>query len=164
MMAGPVGLDGLERTGKSPVHHAEDPAERRMYASILAACQGGLQFFHSLHTEGVWIPENSARQMAVDCDSFAVEYAKLARECFQLGRCRFRMEPCLHHWQHFATDIRGMLDKGVAYVYSAGVDLCEADEDFVGKISRTSRCVHMSSMSRRTIQRYRLKLKFEWCP
>ena len=154
----------LSRTGVSPVTTGTDAVDMRVCATILAAANGALQFFHVMHSEGLWIGQNAARKMAQDCETFCRAYCALAQEYFQLRRCRFRMEPCLHHFMHFATDMKEMIDQGARYIYSPIADNCEGDEDFVGKVCRISRCVHMSSMSLRTLQRYLIELKFEWNP
>ena len=164
MMCGPVAEDRLSRTGVSPATSGADPFQIRVCAAILAAANGGLQFFHVMHTEGLWLCENAARRMAQDCEAFCRAYCVLAKEYYQIRKCRFRMEPCLHHFMHFAMDMTEMVNQGARWIYSPVADNCEGDEDFVGRVCKISRCVHMSSMSLRTLQRYLIKAKFEWNP
>ena len=67
----------------------------------------------------------------------------------------------LHHFHHFAIEIQLLLSKSVRMIYSPASHLCEADEDFVGRICRGSRMVHAQSMTQRTLDRYLVKLWFE---
>ena len=161
MLAGPVRADGVSRTGVSPATSGGDAFGRRVCSSILAAANSGLQFFHVMHTEGLWIGQNAAGKMVKDCETFCKEECSLAREFLQLGKCRFRMEPCVHHFMHFGVDLQEMISAGASWIYSPVADNCEGDEDFVGRVCRLSRCVHMSSMSLRTLQRYLIRLEFE---
>ena len=77
---------------------------------------------------------------------------------------RFRMEPCLHHYCHFGVDIRETLNQSpeIQWIPSPAPQNCEQDEDFVGKVARLSRKVHMMTMTRRVIERYLIKLWFEF--
>ena len=159
---GKVDPDLVMRPGVSLTQQDGKPFESQLFTQILKASTGAVQFFHILHTEGLWLTPAMARQAADSCQDFCTAYCALARTCYDCKWMRFRLEPCLHHFVHFAVELRQLLDAGVPYIYSPAADLCEADEDFVGKISRGTRVVHMQSMTQRTIDRYLLRLWFEF--
>lgn len=161
ILHGTVDADGLLRTGsllKCPLSEDHLP----FLADMLVACEGALDFFQIMYREGLWIEAAMAQRMADACDSFAEAYGSLALQSFEKKWTRFRMEPCLHAWRHFSEDIKESLQSGAQFVYNCAAHNCEADEDFVGKIARTSRHVHMSTMAGRTLDRYLIKLKFAW--
>ena len=149
------------RPGQSLADQPGKQWESDFFSQLLKACVGGVQFFHSVHSEGLWLSRSSAQDLAASCQDFCEAYSKLAQMCFERKWTRFRMEPCLHHFHHFSVECRIHLRSEASYIPSPACDLCEADEDFVGKIARASRCVHMSSMTQRTIERYLVKLWFE---
>lgn len=147
-----------------PLTDVPNPLQAKLCKEILKACQGGIDFFHILHNEGIWIKLSLAKEMACKCQDFCDAYASLAKVCFDQAWTRYRLEPCLHQFVHFAVELRQSMalpNAGAMFHLSPSPLLCEADEDFVGKICRLSRHVHMQSMSQRTIDRYLVKLWFE---
>ena len=125
--------------------------------AILAGCEASLQFFHILHTEGIWLSKDCASQMVAHNLEFCQAYAFLAARCVERRLARFRLEPCLHQFRHFYGDLTDALSAGASAVLSPSVHCCEMDEDFVGALARTSRHVHAACTTTRTIQWYLLK-------
>ena len=161
ILSGTVDTEGMLRTG-SLLQRPLSAGHRPFLADMLRACEGALEFFQIMYKEGLWLEATTARRMAEACDKFAMAYSSLAVRSFEKKWTRFRMEPCLHAWRHFSEDIRESLRSGAHFVYNCAAHNCEPDEDFVGKIARTSRHVHMSNMAGRTLDRYLIKLKFAW--
>lgn len=159
---GPVNHDHLLRPGCNLAEESNRPFELQLFKEVLKACSSGLEFFHIIHSEGIWLDLATAKQLADSCQTFCLSYCSLARLCFERGLTRFRLEPCLHQFSHFAVDIRKQLQRSVPFVHSPAPFLCEADEDFIGKICRGSRMVHAQSMTQRTMDRYKIKLWFEY--
>ena len=122
------------------------------------ACSGVLVFFHLLHSSGLWLEPNTSSRMAQGCFTFCSDYAKLAVSTFRLQLCRFHLEPSLHHFLHFYFELRFASGP----ILNPAAHSCEADEDFIGKVARLSRCVHPSSVTLRVIQRMLIKYWFEY--
>ena len=122
------------------------------------ACSGVLVFFHLLHSSGLWLDPNTSSRMAQGCFTFCSDYAKLAASTFRLQLCRFHLEPSLHHFLHFYFELRFASGP----ILNPAAHSCEADEDFIGKVARLSRCVHPSSVTLRVIQRMLIKYWFEY--
>ena len=144
------------------VEQQDQPFEGRVFKEIMKASAGAIQFFYILHKSGIWLDAPVAQEAATSVQDFCLSYRVLANLCFERELTRFRMEPCLHHFHHFAVEIRAQLSNSISKVFSPSVHLCEADEDSVGRICRGSRCVHMASMTQRTLDRYFIKLWFEF--
>lgn len=148
-----------------PLTDSPNTLQAKVCKEILKACYGAIDFFHPLHTEGIWIQLSFAQELASNCQAFCDAYVSLAKICFDQAWTRYRLEPCLHQFVHFAVELRQSIalpNSGGMFHLSPSPLLCEADEDFVGKMSRLSRHVHMQSMSQRTIDRYLVKLWFEF--
>lgn len=161
IMNGPVDAYGVSRPGVSLVGQG-NAFESQVYHQIWKGSRGAVQFFKLLHTEGMWLRPMVAQDVSDSCQAFCESYTVLAKLTFQRGWTRFRLEPCLHHFAHYAFEIRQQVLLGHPWIYNPAVFLCEADEDFIGKIARGSRTVHMQSMTQRTIDRYLLKLWLEY--
>lgn len=161
MLNGPVDENLLLRPGVNLVESTNDQIFAEIYKEVLKGSLSAVQFFHILHTQGLWLTAPVAKEAADYCQDFCSAYAALAKVCFQQSWVRFRLEPCLHHFHHFAVEIQKLLNKSVKMIYSPASHLCEADEDFVGRICRGSRMVHAQSMTQRTLDRYLVKLWFE---
>ena len=161
MLNGPVDENLLLRPGVNLTESTNDLISAEIYKEVLKGSLSAVQFFHILHTQGLWLTAPVAKEVAVACQDFCSAYAALAKVCFQQSWVRFRLEPCLHHFHHFAIEIQLLLSKSVRMIYSPASHLCEADEDFVGRICRGSRMVHAQSMTQRTLDRYLVKLWFE---
>lgn len=166
MTFGVVDMDLKYRTGLSPVSDFAKPLQAKICEQVLKACVNGLAFFHHLHTEGLWLDCSLASAMADQCQNFCLAYCELARITFEQSLTRYRLEPCLHQFMHYSVELRqrpnNLDDSMTSYLPSPSQFLCEADEDFVGKLSRLSRHVHMQTMSQRVIDRYLVKLWLEY--
>ena len=150
------------RSGKHLVEHPLNASHVPMLKQLLIGCQSALEFWHILHSGGVWLNKAVAKRMATKCHDFCSAYYSLALQCHRLKLRRFHLEPSLHYMHHFAVDTCERLRLGDQYILSPNCDNCECDEDFVGRISRLSRAVHPNSVTQRTIQRYCIKAWFNF--
>ncbi len=154
--------DSITRDGTSPLHFPLEESQRPFYQAVLEGCNGAINFFHHMHRSGVWLEREVAQQMSSNCKLFCKAFSCLALLCHEKGIARFHLEPCLHVFRHFAHDIDTVLVKPVHFAMSPSLCTCEMDEDFVGKISKTSRHVHAMSTNERTIDRYLLRCHTEF--
>lgn len=125
-------------------------------------CDGAIQFFHSLHREGVWLQEAVARGMAENCQTFCCSYRRLAMLCHLQGLARFHLEPSLHTFYHFKMDLSPNQSSPGSVKLSPATSTTEADEDFVGRICRLCRAVHAQTCTKRCIERYLIRCHFEF--
>ena len=158
---GCVPLGGSERPRKSLMTQPLAPWHVPFLERMQRACRCSLEFFHLLHSNGVWLSPEVARQMAQCAQTFCGDYSALAKLCHSRGLRRYHLEPTLHYFHHYGIDmIRHLRQHGEVPQLSPGVDNCEADEDFVGRQARLSRQCHATTTTTRTIERYLIKTYF----
>ena len=159
VMKGPLGPNNV-RTG-SMVDNPLDPWHVAILGEIANAAAGAIKFFFVVHHHGVWLNRTATRDVGEYALQFCQAYSKLAGLCHRRGLYRYSLVPSLHYFHHFYMDAKRKLQNaGVSCTLSPAVSNCEADEDFIGKVSRTSRHVHPSVTGRRTIDRYLVKMHF----
>ena len=134
----------------------------RFLDKMLQACQAALQYFHIMHRRGIWLRRETTHELGMCAVHFTQAFSSLAKFCHARGMPRYHLVPSLHAMHHFWIDAKQALtiSPPVKVTMSPGVQNCEADEDFVGKIARLTRKVHARSTSQRTLERYLVKL---WC-
>ena len=152
--------DDSKREGASLIDNPIENWHTPFLKNILQGCNSSLMFFHILHTQGVWLTRVSAHSLSLECWKFLKSYSSLAQLCHLRQLRRYMLEPSLHYFHHFAVDTNERLSLQDKYVLSPNQDNCEADEDFVGRIARLSRAVHATTVTQRTLQRYRIKVWF----
>ena len=121
-----------------------------------------LQFFSCIHRNKLWLDRQQAQHVAAAMDLFTSAYSYLAGFCFGQSICCFHLEPSLHMCKHIQLRLQESLDAGAPRLLSPAAVLCEASEDFIGKVSRISRRVHARTCGQRTLQRYMVKVHLEW--
>ena len=121
--------------------------------------QGGLTWIGVMHSHGVFLPACCAK---VQCDggmAFIRGYRFLANQCMSKKVAGYRLRPKLHYFHHLVFEAVQQLEKGNNFVVSAAAWLCESNEDFIGRLSRTSRRVAARTAGQRTTQRYLVKAR-----
>lgn len=165
VLQGPVIPEAMAvRPGTNLVTSPPQPSQKVFFENILIGSEAALEFFHLLHTGGLWLRREQALQMAQACRRVCQTYAALARAAHEIGLPRFHLEPMLHTFQHFEADILSAVAKGCSRMLSPVVSTCEGDEDFVGRVARCSRNVHgkKEATCKRTLDRYLLRCHFEF--
>ena len=144
---------------------AEQPLQdfhRPFLQTMTAGNHAALSFFRTMHQGGIWFSREVARKMSDSAHTFTDAYTTMAKLCHRADLPRFHLEPSLHYWHHFGVDWDTQLERGDPYILSCGIDNCESDEDYVGKLARLSRQVHAATVTLRSIERYLLKCRFEF--
>ena len=164
MSGGPVifAQEQVGRCGHSLLENAPDHARAMIYRAIHDGCVGLLRFFQLLHKRGLFLTRQDASDAAGAMNLFCQTYTYLARSFFDLGLCRYHLEPTLHMCRHVSYGLEQVLQTGAPVLVSPGAWLCEQSEDFVGKISRITRRVSARLCAQRTLQRYLVKVFLEW--
>ena len=156
VLHGPL-RDGL-RTG-SMVLNASEPWHIPMLENIAMAASGALKFFRIMHNNGLWLTRGLAEALGEACFKFCESYSALAQLCHNQNLTRYSLVPSLHYYHHFYIDMkRKLANPDAKFILSPSFANCEADEDYIGKISRISRHVHPKVTNARTIDRYLVKL------
>ena len=141
------------------LRNLKQEGDRRVLQAMLQTIQGGLAYVGTMHSHGLWLPICCAKVQLDAGYSFARGYAWLAEFCTRAGASGFRLRPKLHYFMHLLMPLQAEIDSGKPHALNAAIWLCEADEDFVGRIARVSRRVHARTASVRTIQRYLVKVR-----
>ena len=128
-----------------------------VFRQVKVACFNSLNFFHLLHTSGIWLPTNVSSAMSTAVGKFCQAYTPLARICHGQGLCRYHLEPSLHYFYHFKFDLQSD-----DILINPATQNCEADEDFIGRCCRLARCVHATSTCQRVLERHLIKCYFEF--
>ena len=157
ILNGVVFESDITRASANLINSPPADGQKEFFWNALHGCEGGIQFFHSLHREGLWLKEVS-NVMASNCRLFCTSYRRLAMLCHLKGLARFHMEPSLHTFCHFAVD----LSVSSPIKLSPASSTTEADEDFVGKVARLCRHVSAMQTTKRCIERYLIRLYFEF--
>lgn len=150
------------RQCKSPLAEPLEPWHQPFLKNIAEACTASLRFFQLMHNSGIWLERASASEMAESCYRFNQAYGQLAKLSHSRGMARFHLEPCQHAYHHFFVEISQMLKTNCTVIPNPALANCEADEDFIGRIARSSRSTHARTVSLRTLERYLLKLRSVW--
>lgn len=148
----------LLRSGKPLREEATEEWHQRAFELLRFGCDHALTFFHIMHKQGIWLEPTVANRMAEAAYQFCKCYGEVALLCHQKALCRFHLVPSLHYFLHFYFDLHGKSFPAVSPALSNN----EANEDFVGRVSRLSRCVHAATTTLRVIQRYLIKCHFEF--
>ena len=157
---GPLLSEEQRRSGVPVANGAGDMVP--CIAAMVDGCCSLLQYFTVLHKDKLWLERHRAQQAMQSLDLFVAAYCFLARACLLRGVPRFHMEPSLHMVKHMSVRLQQSLDMQAPRVLNPACWLCEASEDWVGRIARISRRVHARTVGKRTLQRYLIKMFLEF--
>ena len=153
-------LGGARSSGNmidNPLH----ASHAGFFRNISAASKAAAMFFRVIHNRGLWLTRDYGKQVKDAALQFAEAYSQLAMQCHTEGRARYSLVPSFHYWHHFYVDAKRQLrDPTRQHLLSPSIASCEADEDFIGKISQMSRHVHPGVTNARTIDRYLVRMHF----
>ena len=129
---------------------------KAMYQTIHA----GLTYIGVMHSHGIWLPRCCGKVQLEAGFRFLRGYLFLADYCMQARVAGYRLRPKLHYLHHLLYDAQRQLDNpAVEYVFSSSALLCEANEDFIGRLARISRRVSARTAGIRSTQRYLVKVR-----
>ncbi|CAE7493229.1 unnamed protein product, partial [Symbiodinium sp. CCMP2456] len=135
MLHGP--LLGGARSNGNMIDNPLDASHAGFFRNISAASTAAAKFFRVIHNRGLWLSREYAQQVKGATLQFAEAYSQLAMQCHTEGRARYSLVPSFHYWHHFYVDAKRQLrDPTRQYLLSASIGSCEADEDFIGKVSQ----------------------------
>ena len=157
---GPLG-ENHPRPQASMLRTCDDDTRKILEPMLDGACALVL-FFQIINKGGLWLSRADATRVMQAVDMFVSCYAFLAKQFFDKGENRFHLEPSLHLFEHMSVRIRTQLQKGSVRILSPATWLCEAGEDYIGKVARVSRRVSARLTSQRTLQRLLIQTHMDW--
>ncbi|CAE7295378.1 unnamed protein product [Symbiodinium sp. KB8] len=142
--------------------HVAEPKQASDLVFLRAVAQmirGGLDYVGIMRSHGIWLPLNCGKVQLHAGLAFARGYAFLAQHLMDCQTAGFRLRPKLHYLMHLLMPLKSQIDNDDPWVLNQAIHLCEANEDFIGRLARVSRRVHPSQASLRTTQRYLVKVR-----
>ena len=126
--------------------------------AMLEAVQGALTYMGIYHSHPLFLPRCCANLLLTSGRRLLHGYGFLASRCMAENRALFKLRPKLHFFHHFLVDLDEELSRNNPTVLNyARIFNCEANEDWIGRISRISRRVSARLPTQRTIERYPFK-------
>ena len=107
-----------------------------------------------MHGHDMWLPRSCAEFMMKQGLQALRAYSFCARECMGMNLRLFCMRPKFHSLAHSVFELRAAVRGNHQYVLNPCIFNCEQNEDFIGRIARTSRRVSTRLTIYRTLQRY----------
>ena len=139
-----------------PLKLAEDLVPLKAMSQMIS---GSLTYIGIMHSHGCFLPRCCAKLQLEAGLSFIRGYAFMAKFCTSKGVAGYRLRPKLHYMHHMLYESQQQLQAGASFILSSSIDLCEQNEDFIGRISRVSRRAAARTSSLRTTQRYLVKVR-----
>ena len=135
----------------------QDASHRQLLGAVLETLEGALTYMGIYHTHGLFMPKSCAQLLLKSGHRLLRGYCFLAGHCMQQNMKLFNLRPKVNFFHHFLTDLEALIAQAPehASIFNyAGVFNCEANEDWIGRVSRISRKVSPRLPIRRTIGRY----------
>lgn len=143
----------------SAQHESHKPLLKAMHDGVRSA----LNCFNIMHKNGIFLERSLCKELSGSIDLFCAAYSFLAAKCLGLKLCRFHLQPKLHVFRHMSVRLVMLLNESdSSHFMSPASFLCEQSEDFVGRISRIGRRAPARNVCLRTLQRYLIKVHFNW--
>ena len=135
-----------------------DP-KQEWHVAILERIRDGSEaailYFKIIYKSGLWLDRDTASELLCCGREVLLSYEWMARKCLELRIPGYMMVPKLHAWDHDMRSLKAQLDDpSCDAILSPGMYLCEADEDYIGQVSRISRRVSARTVCLRTLERY----------
>ena len=155
-----VMLQWLEWFIQLQMRDPKDPSHMELLCMILETSQGALSFTGIYHSHPMFLPRCCVELLLASGYRLLRGYAALASRCIQEGRRFFNLRPKVHYFQHVLWDLQCQMAQGHTRILNyPALFNNEANEDFIGRVSRISRRVSPRMITRRTIDRYLVACK-----
>jgi hypothetical protein len=102
-----------------------------------------------------YFSDDYRKRVLVALDAFLTAYSALARMSIDAGKNRWRVVPKMHYMKHTCLDIV-KTNRNPAYYH------CFTDEDFVGRVAKSSSQLHRTTCMLRILERYLDMLLRRW--
>lgn len=125
-------------------------------SAMLQLVQGTLNFLGVMHSHDLFLPNGCAGYMAKQGLVALRSYSYCAKVAMEDSHRLFCLRPKFHYWAHTIYELRESYYQGHKQVLNPCIFNCEANEDFIGRVSRLSRRVSARLPIKRSLQRYGL--------
>ena len=136
------------------LREVRDESHQQVLCAMAETLRGGLDFIGILHSHGIFLPHSCAVFMHRSGLRLLRGYTYLAVHCMDRDLKLFSLRPKTHYFAHTLWDMGLQISLNHEWICSPALFNCEANEDFVGKISRLSRRVSPRLCGQRVIDRY----------
>ena len=137
----------------------KNPAHTPLLQAMRETMRGGLDFLGVMHSHDLFLPRACASFMHRAGLTLLRGYSYLAQASMDHHLKLFCLRPKCHYFMHTLYEMSQQLAAGHEWVVSPSIFNCEANEDFIGRISRLSRKVSPKICSQRVLDRYLLGVK-----
>ena len=132
----------------------QDPHVASKLRAMLETIRGGLHFVGVHHSHPLFMGRYCSELLLSSGMRFLRGYGYLASLSIREGQRLYSLRPKLHYFHHTLEDIREQIAAGHPYILNPIYAGCEANEDYIGRLSRLSRKVSPKIAGQRTIDRY----------
>ena len=136
-----------------------DQSHAVILRAMIETLEGAVNFTGVIHSHGVFLSPGCASFLCTSGFRLLRGYGYLADLCIQQHRKLYALRPKLHYFHHTLLELQEQVRRGDTHILSPSIFNCEANEDFIGRISRLSRRVSPRLSSLRTIQYYLIACK-----
>jgi hypothetical protein len=127
-----------------------------VYNETKAVCCWAVnEFHHCMEHSDRYFSDEYRKRVLLALECFLISYSALARMSIDLSRNRWRIVPKMHYMCHTLLDIRAT-NRNPAYYH------CFTDEDFVGRVAKSSSQLHRTTCMLRVLERYLDMLLRRW--
>lgn len=128
---------------------------------ILTACDCIDYAMGSMYDFGIWIPAEDASKISSAGLAFLQLYQKLACTTLAANKTRFTLTPKQHSLYHVFKKLYNE-SKSAEWAYNPLAEAVPPNEDFIGRVSRSSRRVSNRTVSLRTLQAHLIQVRRCW--
>ena len=132
----------------------QQPETVALLKAMLETVRGGLNFVGVHHSHGLFLSEYCAEFLFQSGLRFLRGYGYLADRSIRAGKRHYSLRPKLHYFHHTLMDLKAQLSAGHKHILNPIFAGCEANEDFIGRVSRLARKVSPKIAMQRTLDRY----------
>ena len=159
-------MEWLQYLSRACLNNPLDERYVEILEKINWTAVAGTTWAKALYKHGMWLPRSCAEALAKQGNAFLKGYNSLAFACLysplmgELQFCGYGMKPKMHLLAHEIHDLhRWLRNPVITALPNALIYGCEANEDVIGKISRTIRRLHQKQVARTALERYLIKAK-----
>ena len=129
-------------------------SHNQLLCGMRQTLRGALDFLGTMHSHDIYLPTSCASFFLKSGYRLLRGYSFLARKALEHDLKLFDIRPKLHMFHHILCRVSRQVRANHAWVLSPAIHNNEANEDFIGRVSRLSRRVSPRLVSDRVLRRY----------
>ncbi|CAE7265539.1 unnamed protein product [Symbiodinium microadriaticum] len=145
------------------VHTSTDMSgsDQLYFAEMASLLSCGNKLMHRLYFAGLWLSTKERDKIIAVGDKFVSTFMLLAQMAYDWDLCRWKVQTKFHMLGELLFGLKMDRVRGCRSLNPLSYST-QVDEDFIGKVSISSRYVSSRALHEKTIHRYLLKLKQCW--